>query len=369
VWSAVDQYIDFCSCALSKLSDFGYFDHLLEHLTGPFRVIATFGAAITIKCLLRTQGTLRRRLTYLTRATPAANTSDASGTPAPAPALAPDGVQDENPDADDMTEMKTKAYILIIRMLRQGPIKRLFGTLAGIKNGNVLEGIRECDNRFIPDSEENREDAKDAYNDWRWDVSKTFFANVSCAEQKTFDMKQAGCEDLPNGRKFYNRIKRELLKVLPEFRSSFDFVETAGKGADGTANIGAKCWVKLRTTLNKRYSEFMTGDKVYQSTRLVVRQSAAASRTAFVAAGSTSQTTMAPANMFSSAEPTRRNNRGGAPRVEVCEQETVSRPVRERPSRGTSRAASSSSAPESSSAPSGPGLERLRSNERFIPEA
>ena len=266
---------------------------------------------------LRLQDTLRRRLTYLTRATPAANTPDASGTPAPTPAL--DGVQDENPDVDDMTEMKAKAYNLVIRMLRPGPIQRLFGILAGMKNGNVLEGIRECDNRFLPDSEEDKEDAKDAYNDWRWDVSKNLFANVSCAEQKTFDMKQAGCEDLPNCRKFYNRIKRELLKVLPEFRSSFDFVETAGKGADGTTNIGAKGWVKLCTTLNKRYSEFMTGDKIYQSTCSVVRQSAAASRTAFVAAGSTSQTTITPATMLSSAEPTRRNNRGGAPRVEICE--------------------------------------------------
>ena len=226
-----------------------------------------------------------------------------------------------------------------------------------MKNGNVLEGMRVLDNRFIPDSEEDREDAKDAYNDWRWDVSKNFFANVSCAEQKTFDMKQAGCEDLPNGRKFYNRVKRELLKVLPKFRSSFDFVETAGKGADGTDNIGPKVWVKLCTTLNKRYSGFMNGDKVYQNTRSVVRHSAAASRAAFVAAGSTPQATMAPATMFSSAEPTRRNNRGGAPRVEFREQETVSRPVRERPSRGTSRAASSSSASESSSGPSGPGLE------------
>jgi hypothetical protein len=114
----------------------------------------------------------------------------------------------------------------------------------------------------------------------------------------------------------------------------------------------------------------MTGDKVYQGTRSMVRQSAAARRTAFIAAGSALQPTMVTrATMFPSAEPTRRNNRGGAPRVEIHEQETVSRPVRERPSRGTPRAAASSSAPESSSAPAGPGLERLHSNERFIPEA
>ena len=110
------------------------------------------------------------------------------------------------------------------------------------------------------------------YHEWRWDVSKTFFANLSCAEQATFNMKQAGCEDLSN------RVKREVLKVLPEFRSSFDFVETAGKGADKTDNIGAKKWA------NKRYTEFMSGDRVHQSTRSVVHQSVAASRAAFVAA-------------------------------------------------------------------------------------
>ena len=68
VWSEVDQFVEFRSYALSKLSDFGYFDHLLEDLGETFRVIAGFGAATTMKCLLRTQGTIRRRLTYLTRA-------------------------------------------------------------------------------------------------------------------------------------------------------------------------------------------------------------------------------------------------------------------------------------------------------------
>ena len=150
-------------------------------------------------------------------------------------------------------------------------------------------------------------------------MSETFFDYISLAKQKVYGMKQAGCEDLPNGRKFYNRVLRELLQVLPEDRSSFDFVEAVGKGADSTGN---EC-----------YSEFMNGDKVYQNTRSVVRHSAAASRAAFVAAGSTPQATMTPATMFSSAEPTRRNNRGGAPRVEFREQETVSRPLRERPSR------------------------------------
>jgi hypothetical protein len=54
------------------------------------------------------QGTIRRRLAYLIRATPAANTPAAGDdTPAPAPA----GEQDKNPDADNMTEMKAKTHI------------------------------------------------------------------------------------------------------------------------------------------------------------------------------------------------------------------------------------------------------------------
>ena len=83
--------------------------------------------------------------------------------------------------------------------------------------------------------------------------------------------------------------------MLPEFRSSFGFVETAGKGAHGEGNIGAKSMAKLFTTLNKRYTEFMTGDRVHQSTRSVVRHPVAANRAAFVAATSAAQLTMTPA--------------------------------------------------------------------------
>ena len=53
VWSEVDQYVDFRSYALSKLSDFGYLDHLLDDLSGTLRIIAGFGAATSIKCVLR----------------------------------------------------------------------------------------------------------------------------------------------------------------------------------------------------------------------------------------------------------------------------------------------------------------------------
>ena len=81
---------------------------------------------------------------------------------------------------------------------------------------------------------------------------------------------------------------------------------------------------KLFTTLNKRYTEFMAGDRVHQSTRSVVRHPVAANRTAFVAATSAAQPTMTPATMFSSVEPTRRNTRGEAPRVEIREQAMVS---------------------------------------------
>ena len=137
VWSEVDQYIEFRSYALSKLSDFGYFDHLSEDLGGTFRVIGGFGAATAMKCLLGTQGTIRRRLTYLTRATPSAHTPTEGGTPSLAPAPAAD--VDENPDADDMTEMKAKAYNLVLRLTRPGSLQRLLHTFSGMKNGNVLD--------------------------------------------------------------------------------------------------------------------------------------------------------------------------------------------------------------------------------------
>jgi hypothetical protein len=118
VWSEVQQHVEFRSYALSKLSDFGYFDHLLEDLGGTFHVVASFGAATTMKCLLRTQGTIHRRLAYLTRATPLANTPADGDTSAPAPA--PAAETDENPDADDLTEMEAKSCNLVLRMTRAG---------------------------------------------------------------------------------------------------------------------------------------------------------------------------------------------------------------------------------------------------------
>ena len=45
----------------------------------------------------------------------------------PGSASAAGGVQDENPDADDMTEMKAKACNMVIRMLRPGSLQRLLG--------------------------------------------------------------------------------------------------------------------------------------------------------------------------------------------------------------------------------------------------
>ena len=48
-------------------------------------------------------------------------------------------------------------------MLRSGPIQRHVQVLAGTKNDNVLKAFRELDNRHVPDSEEDREDAKDMY--------------------------------------------------------------------------------------------------------------------------------------------------------------------------------------------------------------
>ena len=268
-----------------------------------------------------------------------------------------------------MTEMKAKAYNLVLRLTRPGSFQRMLQTFAGMRNGNILNGIIEADNRFVPECEEDKESAEEVYNAWRWDMSKTFFANVSNFEGAVFEMKQAGCKELPDGRKIYNRTKREILKLIPEFRSSFDFVETAGRGADGDGNIGAKSMAKLFTTLNKRYTEFMNGDRANQSTRSVGQHLGAAHRAAFVAAMSDAQPTMTPATMFTSAEPARRNTRSVAPRVEIREQALVSRPVRERPSRGTSRAAAASSTQDSSSALSGPGLERTRTTERYIPEA
>ena len=31
-------------------------------------------------------------------------------------------------------------------------------------NGNVLDAIRELDNRFVPDANDDKDDARDAYN-------------------------------------------------------------------------------------------------------------------------------------------------------------------------------------------------------------
>ena len=63
VWSMYDQYVAFRSYALTKLSDMGYFDYLLEAMSGSLRVIQGIGATTGIVCALH--ATSVRRSTRL----------------------------------------------------------------------------------------------------------------------------------------------------------------------------------------------------------------------------------------------------------------------------------------------------------------
>ena len=58
VWSMHDQYVAFRSYALTKLSDMGYFDHLLGAMSGSLRIIQGIGATTGIVCVLRAASVL-----------------------------------------------------------------------------------------------------------------------------------------------------------------------------------------------------------------------------------------------------------------------------------------------------------------------
>jgi hypothetical protein len=143
------------------------------------------------------------------------------------------------------------------------------------------------------------------------------------------------------------------------------------KGLMVMIKFDAGCGSSCVLLLNMRYNESMTGDKVSQGTRSMIRQSTTASRTAFVAARSVSLAADHDTACHDfSAEPSRRDNRGSAPRSRF-ESRILPAGLYESglPGELLERAAASSSAPESSSAPAGPSLDSLRSNGRFISES
>ena len=177
VWTRASEYLDFRSYALCGLSDLGYFDHLLEDFAPTLRVLAGYGAKTGLLCVVVTAAELagaRRG-----RSQRAQRSSDASS-------------EEEKADDSEMSsaytisDVRTRAYAFVARLLRDGPVRDV---LAGLRREadtfedfNVLRFFYDLDSRFFAVSDDDREEAYDAYCAWNWNLDLGFYGNWSAME-------------------------------------------------------------------------------------------------------------------------------------------------------------------------------------------
>ena len=174
VWSRASEYLDFRSYAICGLSDLGYFDHLLEDFAPTLRVLAGYGAPTGLLCVVATAAELaaaRRR-----RSQRAQGSSRASS-------------EEEKADDTDLSsahtlsDVRTRAYDFVARLLRDGPIRDVLAGLrreaTSIEDFNVLRFFYDLDSRFFAVSDDDREEAYDAYCAWTWSLDLGFYGNWS----------------------------------------------------------------------------------------------------------------------------------------------------------------------------------------------
>ena len=87
-------------------------------------------------------------------------------------------------DVLSMEEVRIKSINLVSRCLRAGPIKKTLTKLVstGRRSAfNVLNFFVQLDARFLPVTENDAEEALDAYNAFVWDASKSNLSDcVQC---------------------------------------------------------------------------------------------------------------------------------------------------------------------------------------------
>ena len=87
----------------------------------------------------------------------------------------------------------------------------------------MLHLFIQLDARFLPVTENDAEEALDAYNAFVWDASKSWLENIGVIEDLVETMRESEVHDdfVPDNRQLYRRIRIRLLKLLPGIRVHF----------------------------------------------------------------------------------------------------------------------------------------------------
>ena len=101
-------------------------------------------------------------------------------------------------------------------------------------------------------TDDDRERAFDAYSHFAWDPAVSFSVNWSEIESLVSEMKRVGVDSalIPNRRKMYARLRLTMLRVLPQMRTHFDYVQRTGGPASGNGSIDSKHWTSLWVALS-----------------------------------------------------------------------------------------------------------------------
>ena len=163
VRNLVTEYFSFRKYAFDRLSDAGYFDHLLTEVGG-LRIIEGTGGATGILVTLVVGEVARRR----------GRSADQQGN---------EPLEDEF----GIPEVKVQAWAMMQRMLREGPIMRVFRQTCAITTarqavGNVLTASTLLDNRYRPRTENIVAEVRVSFVNWTWNLTKSFWENWSSLE-------------------------------------------------------------------------------------------------------------------------------------------------------------------------------------------
>ena len=200
VWARSSEYLDFRSYALCGLSDLGYLDHLLDDFAPTLRVLAGYGAKTGLVCLLATATELAAARRRRTQRSSSSSTDEEKSDDA------------EFDSACTIADVRTRAYDFVARLLRDGPIRDVLAGLRREANTfadfNVLRLFYDLDSRFFAVSDDDREEAYDAYCSWAWDMDLSFYANWSAMEGLVREMQRLDCAAalVPDRRQQYQRV-------------------------------------------------------------------------------------------------------------------------------------------------------------------
>ena len=146
-----------------------------------------------------------------------------------------------------LSDVRTRAYDFVARLLRDGPIRDVLAGLrreaVSIEDFNVLRFFYDLDSRFFAVSDDDREEAYDAYCAWNWNLDLGFYGNWSAMESLVREMERLDCDPalVPDRRQLYQRARMKLLRLLPAMQPHFDFVERVGGPAAGSGKIEMLC--------------------------------------------------------------------------------------------------------------------------------